>query len=254
MPQTVFDQGDLISSRLKLGVTPDGSTLATFVVYRPDGSTIGGLNASGWTNGDEKTVQFYATDDGTSTGTTVHAAGDWLVVWTVTGTGASVSPKVYNVRRLPSASDHRPAWTPFLSEVADYIPSLTVDTTTPGDQVWLGTFTGTTDPTDEQAMRIVDRAVTLTAIGTAGVSDMPPQLYGAAGAVAAMRAAAIIARTYNRSNDINVNRLAEALEHRADAAYAALVVAVQEVGGGPGGGPAPVGFFPAPLAWGDSNV
>jgi hypothetical protein len=40
MPQTVYDVGDPITSRLKLGVTPDGTTVATVAVQRPDG-TVG---------------------------------------------------------------------------------------------------------------------------------------------------------------------------------------------------------------------
>jgi hypothetical protein len=152
VPQTVFDQGDLITSRLNLGVTPDDTTTATVTVQRPDGTAIAGLNTSAWA-GMEKTVQWWATDDGTAAGTTTSSAGDWLAVWRVTGTGASVTAKVYPVRPLPSASSDRPPWAPFLSDVADHVPWLTVDTVTPGSQVYLGTFTGRTTPTDEQVQR-----------------------------------------------------------------------------------------------------
>lgn len=144
MPQTVYDVGDPITSRLKLGVTPDGGTVATVTVKRPDGATIAGLTPGAFV-GDEKTVQWYATDDGTPNGTVLAAAGDWLAVWKVTGTGASVAAKVYNVAPLPGTST-RAGWSPFLSDVADFVPFLTVDTVTPGSQLYLGTFTGVTSP------------------------------------------------------------------------------------------------------------
>jgi hypothetical protein len=117
----------------------------------------------------ETTAQFYATDDGTASGTTLAAAGDWLAVWKVTGTGASVTAKVYNVAPLPGTST-RPSWSPFLSDVADHVPFLTIDPTVPGSQVYLGTFTGWTSPTDEQAQRHIDRAVAIVGARSAARS------------------------------------------------------------------------------------
>jgi hypothetical protein len=78
MPQTVFDVGDPITSRLKLGMSPDLIlTAATVRVYRPSGVELPGLTPSGWggVDGDEKTVQWYDTDDGTTTGTSLAASG-----------------------------------------------------------------------------------------------------------------------------------------------------------------------------------
>lgn len=253
MAQTVFDVGDLVTSRLTLGVPPDGSTLATVVVTRPDGGIIAGLMTSGWVNVDQKTVQFYATDDGTVTGTKLHAIGDWLVVWTVTGTGASVTPKVYNVRELPTASETRTAWTPFLSDVADYVAYLTVDATTPGSQVYLGTFTGSTVPADEQVQRIIDREVAVVASLTVGTTDMPLALHPLAQSVVALRAASIIARTYMRTNEQDL-RFASTLDAWAASALDALIAAVGELGGGPGAGPAPVGYFPDAPYWQDQYL
>lgn len=249
MAQTVYDVGDLITSRLDLGVTPDGTTVATFTVQRPDGVLISGLSATGWV-GQQKTVQFWATDDGTSTGTKVHSSGDWLVIWSVTGTGSSVSAKIYNVRALPSPSESRPAWTPFLSDVADYVAYLTVDKTTPGQQVYLGTFTGNTVPTDEQVQRIVDRETQIVESATIGTFSMPTLLYPMASAVVALRAAAIIARTYQRTDEIDL-RFANTLDAWAKTALEDLVKAVAEQGGGPGSGPAPVGYFPDAPYWQD---
>lgn len=252
MAQTVFDIGDLITSRLDLGVVPDGTTAATFVVQRPDGTVITGLNASAWV-GQQKTVQFWATDTGVQGGATASSAGDWLVVWTVTGTGSSVTAKVYNVRPLPTPSNTRAAWTPFLSDVGDYVPYLTINTTTPGSQVYLGTFTGDTNPTDEQAQRIVDREVAIVASLTVGPFDMPTALYSLAKTTVALRAASIIARTYPRTNEMDL-RFASTLDNWAKASLDALIAAVGEQGGGPGAGPAPVGYFPDPASWGDSYL
>jgi hypothetical protein len=252
MAQTVYDVGDLITSRLDLGVVPDGSTVATFTVQRPDGTLIAGLSATGWV-GQQKTVQFWASDDGTSTGTHLHSSGDWLVVWTVTGTGASVSAKIYSVRLLPNPSDGRPTWTPFLSDVADYVAYLTVDRTTPGQQIFLGTFTGDTVPTDEQVQRIVDREVGIVEAATIGIVVMPTALYPLATAVVALRAAAIIARTYQRTDEIDL-RFANTLDAWAKQALDDLIKAVAELGGGPGSGPAPVGYFPDPVSWGDDYL
>lgn len=246
MPQTVYDVGDLITSRLNLGVTPDGSTSATVVVRRPDGTALGSLNTSAWT-GMEKTVQFYATDDGTAGASTASAAGDWLAVWTVTGTGASVSAKVYNVVPLPGTGT-RPAWSPFLSQVADHVPFLTEDSVTPG-QLWLGTFTGTTSPTDEQAQRHVDTAASVVA---ARVGVIPAALYPLARTATALRAAASILRAFARGADDRT--AADALDVRADLAFAALVDGAETAGSAAATGPLPVGYFPEPVAHGDYDL
>lgn len=252
MTQTVFDLGDPITSRLNLGVVPDGSTAVTFVVQRPDGTVITGLSASAWV-GQEKTVQWYATDDGTASGVTTNSAGDWLIVWTVTGTGASITPKIYNVRSLPSASDDRPVWTPFLSDVADYVAYLTIDKTIPGQQVYLGTFTGNTVPGDEQVQRIIDRELQIVSAATVGAFAMPPSLYALASSVVALRSAAIIARTYQRTDEIDL-RFANTLDAWAKQALDDLIKAVAEQGGGPGAGPAPVGYFPDAPYWQDQYL
>jgi hypothetical protein len=50
--------------------------------------------------------------------------------------------------------------------VADHVPFLTIDITNPADQVYLGTFTGVTSPTDEVAQRHIDAAVSSSAPGS----------------------------------------------------------------------------------------
>jgi hypothetical protein len=245
MPQTVYDVGDPITSRLKLGVVPDGTTTVTASVTRPDGTAIVGLTpSSGWTNGDEKTIQFYATDDGTTGASIDNAAGDWLVVWKVTGTGASISPKVYPVAPLPGATT-RPTWSPFLSDVADFIPALTVDLTDPGSQTYLGTFTGSTSPTDEQAQRHIDAAVSFVGAGFGTLTGQLPRM---ARSVAAMRAAATIARAFSR--EPSYADLATSLERQAAADLRVLLEAVENASVTTLSS-APVLIAPEPVAWGD---
>lgn len=245
MPQTVYDVGDPITSRLTLGVTPDGTTAVTVQVFRPDGSVIAVSPSSGWVSGDQKTAQWYATDTGAAGATTTEADGDWLAIWTVTGTGASVTAKVYPVTPLPGTST-RPAWSPFLSDVADHVPALTVDATTPGSQVFLGTFTGNTSPTDEQAQRHVDTAV---AVVGAGFGTLTTSLARMARSVAAIRAAASLARAFARtSSDLD---LATALERQAAADLKVLIAAVENAGSTTLSA-VPVAYAPEPVEWGDT--
>ena len=246
--QTVYDVGDPITSRISLGVIPDGTTNVTVAVYRPDGTAITPPAISAW-DVDAKTAQWYATDDATASGTTVFAAGDWLAVWKVTGTGANVAAKVYNVAPLPGTST-RVAWSPFLSQVADHIPYLTVDTTTPGAQLFLGTFTGDTTPTDEVAQRHVDSA---TAMMRPAIALISPSLYPSASAVAALRAAASLARAYQRRPEDLA--LAAALDARADASWKALVTAAENEGSGTATSVGnPHWSFPIAPTYGDINL
>jgi hypothetical protein len=247
MTQTVYDVGDPITSRLKLGVTPDGTSTPTVTVTRPDGTAITGLTPSGsWggTAGDERTVQFFATDDGTSGGTIDAADGDWLAVWKVTGTGASVSPKVYNVAPLPGTSTRVP-WSPFLSDVADHVPFLTIDQTAPGSQFYLGTFTGNTSPTDEQAQRHVDAAASIVGAGFGTLTGALPRM---ARAVAALWAAGTLCRAFAR--DADTRALADALSKQAAADLKVLQTAVDNAGADSLSA-LPVLVAPRPVPWGD---
>lgn len=243
MPQTVFDLGDPITSRLTLGVTPDVTTVVTVAVTAPDGTaqTVTGPTQVGAT--DVWTAQW-----------TAALAGDYAAVWTVTGTGAGVQAKIFNVRALPVAGDDRPAWAPFLSDVADHVPYLTVDTVTPGSATFYGTWNGNTSPTDEQAMRLVDQAVTSVA---AAVGTVNAALHGMARIVASLRAAASILRAYPRDpNDPNDRALAADLDRRADAELARLIDANTSLGEStvPPSGLLPVYSFSPPVAWGDSYL
>lgn len=251
MAQTVFDVGDPITSRLKLGVTPDGTTNASVSVRRPDGTALTGLIISAWggVDGDEKTVQWYATNDGSQGQPTNLAYGDWLAVWTVTGKGASVSPKVYSVYPLPGTTS-QPTYQPFLREVADYVPWLTLDTTVPGGDTFLSTFTGNTYPTDEQAVRIVERI-------TRPISErwpaLPSSLYEQARTYISLRAAAALARSFPRTSGDSAT--ADALDKQADAEWTKLQQQADDAGTSPTGtGQVPIFAYPTPVAWGDSYL
>jgi hypothetical protein len=254
MPQTVFTAGNPITSKLKLGTTPDVTTTTALTVRRPDGTVIGGVSISPWTgvSGDEKTAQWYATNDGQPATATDAATGDWLAVWTIGGTGATVAPKVYNVAPLPGQAD-RPVWQPFLSEVADYVPWLTLDATVPGAQTYLGTFTGNTVPTDEQAQRHVERVAAPIA---ARWPDLAASAHPLARSYVALRAAANIARAFPRySGDLSD---ATALTAQADTLWADLTnFAADLVAPGTSTtatGQVPIWAFPAPSAFGDDYL
>ena len=251
MPQTVFDPGDPITSRLKLGVTPDGSTIASVSVRRPDGTLIAGLTPSsfGGTGGDEKTVQWYATDDGTVGGTRLAVGGDWLAVWTVTGTGASVSPKLYAVQPFPDPSG-RATYAPFLHEIADFVPWLTLDKTIPGGDTFLGTFTGGTWPTDEQVWRHVRRVVDPIAAHWPSLSS---GLAALGRSYVALKVAAHLARAFPRnSGDLGD---AEAWNREADLLWAQFVELAENENIAPSGtGQMPIYAFPTPVSWGDDYL
>lgn len=245
MPQTVYDVGDPITSRLKLGVMPDGTSVSTATLQRPDGTSIP-VSPGAWV-GDEATFQFYATDDGTAAGTVVSAAGDWLAVWKVAGTGASVTPKVYSVAPLPGTSTRVP-WSPFLSDVADHVPFLTISQIVPGSQTYLGTFTGYTSPTDEVAQRHVDRAA---AIVGAGFTTLTTDVQRMARGVTALWAAASLCRAFAR-DESTANR-ATALEKQAAAELKVLQTAADNAGGDTLSA-RPVLRAPDPVPWGDQYL
>lgn len=240
MAQTVYDHGDPITSRLTLGVTPDGTTTVSVQWLLPSGGTTAGT-VVGPISGDQYTSQQL---------TGVTGPGDYVAVWTVAGTGAGVQTKVYNVRRLPGSAPDRAAWVPFLSDVADHVPRLTVDTVTPGSAIEYGTFTGTTSPTDEQVQRLIDAAAA-TLAATVGTVDTA--LYGLARAVTALRAAAAVQRAYPRDpSDLNT---ASQLDARAEAELKRLITA--NTAAGQASVPAavsPYWSFPPAVAWGDSYL
>jgi hypothetical protein len=223
MAQTVFDLGDPIVSRLTLGVTPDGTTIPSIMIYRPDGTSFS-PSITG------PTVQDYTAPF------TAAQSGDYVAVWSITGTGAGVQSKVYNVRSLPSPSNTRPSWAPFLSEVGDYAPNKTRDIT-PGSNIIFGTFNGLTQPDDGQVQRMLDKVCTgiISVLGNVSVTQGPQ-----AAAYAAVRTAADIELAWpERAADLT---LYNALTTRADAEFKKLDELSTNV---------PIYSFPDAPAWKD---
>jgi len=252
MSQTVYTVGNPITSRIKLGVTPDVSTIVTLQVLRPDGTAIATPAISAWSGdgGDEKAAQWYATNDGQSGGLVDLADGDWVAIWSVTGTGAVVAAKVFNVVPLPAAGA-RPEWLPFLSQVAGHVPWLTVDQVTVGSDLYLNTFNGNTQPTDETAQQHIDQAATPV---VAIITSLPARLIPFARAVVALRAAASIARAFPNRFD-NALAIAAALDKQATSDYKILTEQLEDEGVVPGEAGKPWWSFPTPVAYpGDHNL
>jgi len=237
MAQTVYDVGDPITARIKLGVTPDGSTVVTVRVVKPDGTDLAPPPTPTAFVGDEKSIQWVPDVD-----------GDWVVIWTVAGTGAGVIAKVFNVRALPSGRT-RPAWVPFLSQVADHIPRYTVDTANPQNQMLWGTFNGNTSPTDEQAHRHLDQAV-VRIVGKVGATVAPAN-YDLAATIASLFAAASIVRAYTDTTlDLQV---AEALEARGTDLLIQLA-GNNETTNPPPSNTLPEWHFGDPVSWGNDYL
>lgn len=137
------------------------------------------------------------------------------------------------------------AWAPDLEDVADYVTSRTVDSSTPGSDEPLGTFSPDTYPTDIQVGRLIAGA-TQWVVNVTG--DIVESLRDTAKDVAAMRAAALVEISYPvRDDDIEV---ANTLLEQARAARDELVAANRSAGGpGVSGTAAPVGSFPDARAW-----
>jgi len=237
---TVFDVGDVIATVLT--VNPfDGTTAATVAVTKPDGTAQSLLTGPTGSGGGQTWTATFLAD--------LAGGGDYVAVWTVTNTGRGVQAKVYPVRPLPAASDWRPAWSPFLSEVGDHIPTRTLDQSAPGLELFLGTFTGLTSPTDEQAQRHLDSAVS-SVMAAAGSLVADQTVFRLARLVASLRAAAAIERAYPLSD--RSLETAAALDARADAELRGLGAANSAAGAGASAAtPSPSWQAPAAVAWGD---
>lgn len=144
-----------------------------------------------------------------------------------------------------------PTWAPSLEAVADYITSRTLDSSTPGDDTPLGTFTPTTYPTDVQVLRLIDGASSWL---TNAVGTLVPALEDSASAIVAMRTAGLVELSYpERDADITIG---PTLLNEANAALEGLKAA-NVAGGGVGVtvGATPLGHFPLPSCWrGDDPV
>lgn len=138
------------------------------------------------------------------------------------------------------------SWAPGLADVARHIPTRTRDASRPGSDTLLGTFTGSTTPTADQAQAVIDDAVAGVLAATGQPPSSPPassQIQVAFRSAAEWRAAADIELAYpNRDADVNVYAMLDAR------ARAALATAVQAVQSGDESAPtmAPVWFAPRP--------
>ena len=141
-------------------------------------------------------------------------------------------------------------WMPSLEQVADHIPTRTRDATVPGDTTLRGTFTSTTEPTDEQARRHITSACA-EVMGAVGgtIPAAPAFLFELASEAAALRAAADIELGFpNRNADSD--RWSQ-LDQRAKDVLQRLIDAVNDQGSGPEGGLLPQYAFPEPVWYGD---
>jgi len=137
------------------------------------------------------------------------------------------------------------AWEPSLTQVAVYVPWLTVSKSNPGSQEYLGTFSSDTIPNEAQAgQHITDAGVVVgSALGT-----LPAALEPLAATVTAVLAASTLARAFARNPDDLA--LAAALAAQYLAALKALQAAADNVGAATLE-PSPVMYAPEPVPWGD---
>lgn len=138
-------------------------------------------------------------------------------------------------------------WQPALTDVAAYIPTRTLPTDTPGSDVFTGTFSASTTPTDTEALVLITAATEHTA---SAVGVIQTATLALAKITAAIRAAAFIELAYPvRDADVAV---ADSLTALADKMLETLILANTDAGGVPAGTALPAWSFLAPPAWGDS--
>lgn len=239
---TIYDPSDLVPLRvLTRGI--DGelatTTSVTLVTTAPDGAESGSLAMA---ETDVGTWDY----DAPAGAAGVHV---WRAVAAGPVTGEHAGWWVTRARRTPG-----PDWTPELDAVADWIPARTLSTiNTPGMEDYLGTFTDTTTPTDEQVSRQVINAVAYVRSKCGATID--PDLNDDARAAAAIIAAAYVELSYpTRAGDLNTyDRLwAQAVE---------LVGALADSNAAATGGSTtldatvmPVYSYPDPVPWGDELI
>jgi len=230
-----------------LDVAPaDGGTAVTLLVEKPDQSTAPVAMTGGDLVPIDGTSPTQYSQRWTATSPVVYdQPGHWVLHFEVTGTGEGTEDLDKYVVASPTAGG--PTWTPGLSRVAAHIPRLTVDTSSPGQAVELGTFTSTTNPTDTIAWQHVDEAV---AEVVAVCGTVPDSLTVLARSVAALRAAASIQRAYgNTALGLDTLAIAAALDVRADADLTRLQTAIRDLDDGSADGfdvVYPVWAFDAP--------
>ena len=189
---------------LSLTVTPfDGTTGATVVVNGPSAGPLSPVAVT--------------TDGGnTWTATAVYpAAGRWVAVWTVTGTGAGITEEEIWVSQVASPAA-LVAWRPELWQVAAYVPRRTLVGAVDGYGQALWTFDSTTTPPSHVVQLLITDACAWVAAKVDPVTD---SLGGLAASAAAVRAAGIVELTYpDNRDDLTTAEtlLAQATQLRAD--------------------------------------
>ena len=190
---TIYDPSDKVPLRVQVlnaaGALTD-TTSVTYTVTAPNGTAGTPIVVNTST-----TTGLYDADIDITASPYSGQAGQY--VWRAIAAGAITGEfdGWFVVRARRSAG---PVWTPELDAVADWIPARTLSSIlTPGVESYLGTFTATTTPTDEQARRHVDAAVAYVT-GRCGGSNgtIDATLYDEARAAASIRAAAAIELAY----------------------------------------------------------
>lgn len=133
-----------------------------------------------------------ATRSFTTDEATIQTGGWYQLVWQDASTDQASTPPVQNL-----ASPR--AWRPLVSDVGQLLSARTVDS----NGTRQGTFTADTSPTYQQAMAVVDKAVSKLEAKFGPV--MLPELVGSAQNVVALRAAMLVELSYF-GDQINAGR------------------------------------------------
>ena len=208
-----------------LDVAPaDGTTAATLVLRKPDGSSTPVTVTADVLVPIPGTSPTQYSQRWTATAPVVYDQPKKSVLhWEVTGTGQGVEDIEVWVATAPTAGGV--TWAPSLAQVAAHVPWLTISLSEPGSQTYETTFTGDTSPDPTVAGRHISDAVNLV---TPLVTVMPDLLDDLAGTVAALYAAASLAAAYARTAD-DAARAATLLA-RATTAFKQLEEAAEQAG------------------------
>lgn len=245
---SIYDPSDKVPLRVQvvdLAGLLTNTTKVTFTITTPNAATGAGIDVTIPTS-----TGVYDLDVDLTAAPYSGAPGQY--VWRAIATGAITGEFdgwfVVRARRTPG-----PTWTPELDAVGDWIPARTLSSIlTPGVETYLGTFTSTTTPTDEQVRRHVDAAV---AAVIAECGSVDSSLNDQARAAASCLAASFVELAYpTRDADLTTY---DRLTVLAGSMLRSLADANVQVTGAPAGlaqSLLPQYSFPTPPAWGDDNI
>lgn len=243
---TIYEPGDLIRLRFYTRDPATGAlasaTSATVTITTPDG--VVGSPSSPITASPAGTYDYDYTP-GAQTG--FH-----LAKFLATGTNAGEADAWFVIRSRRSVP--LPEWTPELDAVADWIPGRTLSTiNTPGTETYLGTFTDTTTPTNEQVSRLIEAAVAYVRSKVGATVDST--LTDEARAAASVVAAAYVELAYpTRDADLNTY---DRLWAQAGFLVDSLADSNTSVTGGSTSlaqSLLPTWSYPDPVPWGDTLI